>query len=122
LDERGHSESLLSNDKSAQLYIRDIMLDLSKHFSRITKLLRVFRFTGLRTIRSAQEHDAGNLFNISTIATFFSGVTATTLQMSYMADGSMLEQTVNTFYFASLIFSVAAAINSVLGLAWRRAP
>ncbi|ELU41225.1 WD40 domain-containing protein [Rhizoctonia solani AG-1 IA] len=49
---------------------------------------------GVPTIRFSQKHTATGLQNLSTVATFFSGVTATTLQ--------------------SLVFSIASAINSQL--------
>jgi hypothetical protein len=73
------------------------------------------------TIRFAQKHTATNLLNLSTIATFFSAVTGTTLQFSYGLQHSALADAVNTFWFASLVFSIAAAVNSLLGLTWMQA-
>ena len=73
------------------------------------------------TIRFAQKHGANNLLNLSTVATFFSAVTATTMQFSYNLDQNMIADTVNCFWFASLVFSIAAAVNSLLGLTWKQA-
>jgi hypothetical protein len=72
-------------------------------------------------IRFAQKHGATNLLNLSTVATFFSAVTATTMQFSYQILGSPLSDAVNCFWFASLVFSIAAAVNSLLGLTWKQA-
>jgi len=76
---------------------------------------------GVPTIRFAQQHAAANLLNLSTVATFFSAVTATTLQFSYQLTDGVLEKSVNAFWFSSLVFSIAAAVNSLLGLTWKQA-
>lgn len=74
------------------------------------------------TIRFAQKHGTNNLLNLSTVATFFSAVTATTLQFSYeLDDDSNAAVAVNVFWFSSLVFSIAAAVNSLLGLTWKQA-
>ena len=85
-------------------------------------LLTLFVIEGVPTIRFAQKHGSANLLNLSTIATFFSAVTATTMQFSYELDrASALAAAVNSFWFASLVFSIAAAVNSLLGLTWKQA-
>jgi hypothetical protein len=90
------------------------------------------------TIRFAQKHSANNLLNLSTVAIFFSAVnhtplvygigehnysqvTATTLQFSYNLPRGSYANAVNSFWFASLVFSIAAAVNSLLGLTWKQA-
>jgi hypothetical protein len=75
---------------------------------------------GIPTIRFAQQHGASNFLNLSTIATFFSAVTATTLQYSYQNVGTGAADAVNGFWFTSLVFSIAAAVNSLLGLTWKQ--
>lgn len=77
--------------------------------------------TGVPTIRFAQKHGATNLLNLSTVATFFSAVTATTLQFSFELERDIVTDAVNCFWFASLVFSIAAAVNSLLGLTWKQA-
>lgn len=62
-----------------------------------------------------------NLLNLSTVATFFSAVTATTMQFSYELGRDKLSDAVNCFWFASLVFSIAASVNSLLGLTWKQA-
>jgi hypothetical protein len=61
------------------------------------------------------------LLNFATFAGLFSAVTATTMQMSYLENRTLLEKGVNACYSASLIFSFAAAANSLLGVSWRQA-
>ena len=58
--------------------------------------------------------------NITTIATFFSSVTATTLQMSISDSPSRLLNVVNFFWFLSLASSVSSGVSSLLGMTWRK--
>lgn len=76
---------------------------------------------GVPTIRFAQEHASQNLLNLSTVATFFSAVTATTMQFSFNMTDGILAKAVNCFWFISLVFSIQAAVNSLLGLTWKQA-
>lgn len=73
------------------------------------------------TIRFAQKHASQNLLNLSTVATFFSAVTATTMQFSFETTDTPLANAVNTFWFTSMVFSIGAAVNSLLGLTWKQA-
>ena len=77
---------------------------------------------GIPTVRSSQKHSASVLENLSTIATLFSGVTATMLQFSWSPpQPTTLFAAVNVFWFTSLVFSISAAVNSLLGLTWTQA-
>lgn len=69
-------------------------------------LLKLIVCSGVPTIRFAQKHGAANLLNLSTVATFFSAVTATTLQFSFDDTGSTAANAVNAFWFTSLVFSI----------------
>lgn len=70
------------------------------------------------------ERDTTRYVNLTTIATFFSSVTATTLQFTYgplQSEASeFLRGLVNLFWFLSLVFSVSSGVNSLLGLTWRK--
>ena len=77
--------------------------------------------SGVTTIRTAQNHTQNGLQNLSTVATFFSAVTATTLQFSYEDTHNAAANAVNAFWFTSMVFSIAAAVNSLLGLTWKQA-
>ncbi|EAU89752.2 hypothetical protein CC1G_07477 [Coprinopsis cinerea okayama7 len=106
---------------AVQRYIHELSQEIKEHLDTITSSLRMFIEVGVPTIRFAQKHGSNNLLNLSTIATFFSAVTATTLQFSFERAELPDEQAVNTFWFASLVFSIAAAVNSLLGLTWKQA-
>ncbi|KAI6043946.1 WD40-repeat-containing domain protein [Pisolithus marmoratus] len=106
---------------AVQRYIHDLASEMGGHIDRITNTLRMFIEVGVPTIRCAQQHAASNLLTLSTVATFFSGVTATTLQNSSNSTSTGLGRGVNAFWFSSLVFSIAAAVNSLIGLSWRMA-
>lgn len=59
-----------------------------------------------------QKQNRALLINFATLATFFSAVTVTALQMSVGATGSALKDAVNFFFFASLFSSVTCAMHS----------
>ncbi|KAG6908170.1 hypothetical protein DXG01_005870 [Tephrocybe rancida] len=107
--------------QSVQRYIHDLSLEMGEHIDSITSTLSMFIEVGVPTIRFAQKHGATNLLNLSTVATFFSAVTATTLQFSFQLPHKPVSDAVNCFWFASLVFSIAAAVNSLLGLTWKQA-
>ncbi|KAH7910198.1 hypothetical protein BJ138DRAFT_1180462 [Hygrophoropsis aurantiaca] len=106
---------------AVQRYIHDLTSEIGDHIDNISGTLSMFIEIGVPTIRFAQQHAASNLLNLSTVATFFSAVTATTLQFSYAQTGDLLSDAVNAFWFSSLVFSIAAAVNSLLGLTWKQA-
>ncbi|KAJ3763939.1 hypothetical protein EV360DRAFT_91547 [Lentinula raphanica] len=105
---------------AVQRYIQDLSFEMGEHIDSITSTLSMFIEVGVPTIRFAQKHGATNLLNLSTVATFFSAVTATTLQFSFELD-NRTGDAVNSFWFLSLVFSIAAAVNSLLGLTWKQA-
>ncbi|KAF8595381.1 WD40 repeat-like protein [Ceratobasidium sp. AG-I] len=102
-------------------YINDLTEDLGVHMDSMKASLTIFIEVGVPTIRFSQKHTATGLQNLSTVATFFSGVTATTLQVSYEETGSPLPDLVNALWISSLVFSIASAINSQLAYHWRAA-
>ncbi|KAJ7598791.1 quinon protein alcohol dehydrogenase-like superfamily [Mycena floridula] len=107
---------------SVQRYLHDLTSEMGEHLDNITTTISMFIEVGVPAIRFAQRHGSNNLQNLSTVATFFSAVTATTIQFSYQLDKtSPLAAAVNCFWFASLVFSIAAAVNSLLGLTWKQA-
>ncbi|KLO19827.1 hypothetical protein SCHPADRAFT_42607 [Schizopora paradoxa] len=63
-----------------------------------------------------QEQFRTSFMDFATLATFFSSITATTLQFSFgNADSDSTWTLVNICWFASLVLSVASAANSFLG-------
>ncbi|CAK5263142.1 unnamed protein product [Mycena citricolor] len=106
---------------SIQRYVHDLSTHFGDHADQLASTLVLFLEVGVPTIRYAQKHKTDNLLNLSTVATFFSAVTATTLQFSFQLTETRTQNAVNTFWFASLVFSIGAAVNSVLGLTWKQA-
>ncbi|KAJ7461797.1 WD40 repeat-like protein [Mycena galericulata] len=106
---------------AVQRYVHDLTSEMGEHIDSITSTLVMFVEVGVPTIRFGQKHKTDNLLNLSTVATFFSAVTATTLQFSFNLTFTRTQAAVNSFWFASLVFSIAAAVNSLLGLTWKQA-
>ncbi|KAI0676285.1 WD40 repeat-like protein [Trametes maxima] len=106
---------------AVQRYLHDLSSEMGEHVDNITASLSVFIEIGVPTIRFAQKHASQNLLNLSTVATFFSAVTATTMQFSFDMTDSTLANAVNSFWFTSLVFSIGAAVNSLLGVTWKQA-
>ncbi|KAL1734184.1 hypothetical protein EV714DRAFT_189587, partial [Schizophyllum commune] len=110
------------DDETTQGYVHDLSSKLEIHMGDITSALKTFVTLAVPFIQSRQRNGHSNLLNLSTVATVFSAVSATTLQFSYPLQGrSTLSVIVNCFWFASLVFSIAAAVNSLLILRWRKA-
>ncbi|KDN36122.1 hypothetical protein RSAG8_11069, partial [Rhizoctonia solani AG-8 WAC10335] len=104
-----------------QRYINDLSSDIGSHMESMNEALTNFVEVGVPTIRHAQTHTANGLQYLSAVATFFSGVTATTIQYSFDQTGNTLADLVNALWIISLIFSIASAINSQLAYHWRAA-
>ena len=86
--------------------------------------LRVFWHNQMRLfsalpmfLADEKERATTRYLNITTIATFFSSVTATVLQTSLAINpGSTVWNVVNLFWFISLVFSVSSGVSSLLGI------
>ncbi|KAF8637933.1 hypothetical protein AX17_002554 [Amanita inopinata Kibby_2008] len=106
---------------AVQHYMHDLSTEMGDHIEAITSTLNIFIDIGVPSIRFAQRHGAENLLNLSTVATFFSAVTATTLQYSITYKDNGVADATNLLWFSSLVFSIAAAVNSLVGLTWKQA-
>ncbi|TFY77336.1 hypothetical protein EWM64_g6675 [Hericium alpestre] len=102
-------------------YLHDLSSEVGDHLESISTAVSLFVEIGVPTIRSAQKYSTNSLRNLSTLATFFSAVTATTLQFSFEMRGTPITDSVNGFWFTAMVFSVAAAVNGLLGLTWKQA-
>ncbi|QRW04770.1 BRCA1 carboxy-terminus (BRCT) domain protein [Ceratobasidium sp. AG-Ba] len=96
-------------------YINDFTEDIGEHMDTMKDSLDTF----LVAIRASQERTVTGLQNLSTVATFFSSVTATTIQISFSTHGSLLSDCVNALWMSSLVFSIASAIGAQLAYHWR---
>ena len=117
---------------AVQRYLHDLSSDIGEHITSITSALSLFIEVGksltsrdvksrhplpwclgVPAIRFGQDGATGNLLNLSTTATFFSSVTATSLQFSYNNTTGPAANAVNAFWFTSLVFSIGGSKPSV---------
>ncbi|KAG8915876.1 hypothetical protein FRC01_003478, partial [Tulasnella sp. 417] len=101
-------------------YLCQVASEMSGHLERIRKGLACFVKEGVTAIRDAQDRAHSRLQNMSTVATFFSAVTATTLQYTIDQE-KFLGTVVLALWVSSLILSIASAINLQLAMHWRAA-
>ena len=122
-------------------YINEVLLAGSENAMRVVAeelqrfgekgelcCLRVFEHNRIRLfsalpmfLADEKERVTTRYLNITTIATFFSSVTATALQTSLSINsGSTVWDVVNLFWFISLVFSVSSGVSSLLGMTWRK--
>jgi len=97
---------------AVQRYVHDLTAEMGEHIDTITGTLSMFIevgalssglskwrhpdfVRGVPTIRFAQSTVQPIFLTLSTVATFFSAVTATTLQFSYSQTGDILSDAVN---------------------------
>ncbi|KAL5483376.1 hypothetical protein ACEPAI_8607 [Sanghuangporus weigelae] len=101
-----------------------IIAQLESSFQIFSSELSEFRKQGVPLIRTSQSNQSDRYLIFTTISTFFSAVTSATLQISFQEgpdNGSdVLNTAVNLFFFSSLIFSTASAVQALLAMAWIR--
>ncbi|KAG9049961.1 hypothetical protein FS837_008311 [Tulasnella sp. UAMH 9824] len=102
-------------------YTNGLMLEMGKYLRQMGDALNDFKKEGVTAIRIAQDRSKEQLLNMSTVATFFSGVAATTFQYTSGNEPSTLDEVVRALWVSSLILSIASAINSQLAMHWRTA-
>ncbi|KAG8756476.1 hypothetical protein FRC11_005278, partial [Ceratobasidium sp. 423] len=95
--------------ESVARYINDLTVDLGVHMSSMEDSVSTLIDVGVPITRFSQEHTTTGLQNLSTVATFLSGVTATTLQIF----SSLLYSSLGTYV---LIYK---ATTSNLAPAWQ---
>ncbi|KAI5117526.1 hypothetical protein M0805_004057 [Coniferiporia weirii] len=100
----------------------DIYLGLAERIVNVTKgLSGLFESSIPEFLKAQEKAQSIDYNNMLTAATFFSAVTATTLQLSYAYNTSpraSLGVAVNTLWFVALVFSTASSLNSLVGLTW----
>ncbi|KAI5115675.1 hypothetical protein M0805_007567 [Coniferiporia weirii] len=125
---RSHNSSVESavydsNFESAIHILETVLLPLSKHIDNVTdSLLELMESGGSKASAALQETAQSiDYYNMLIAATFFSAVTATTLQLSYAYNTNphaSLGVAVNTLWFVALVFSTASSLSSLVGLTW----
>lgn len=107
-------------------YIHHVSVDITEHLSNVDSALSDFIEFGIHGL-NVSKNPTGTV-NLTTFATFFSAVTATTVQyaLDETREGDKERHTnrlpwANLLFLSSLVLSVSAAINSLLGLTWKDA-
>ncbi|KAG6905284.1 hypothetical protein DXG01_003714 [Tephrocybe rancida] len=101
-------------------YIHDLAEEMGAGLDNMIFSFQHFNKIGMPLIQSEQKQDTQNVLEISGVATFFSAVTATMLQISFTFHQSTTMDIVNTMWFCSLVLSIGAALNNLLATAWKR--
>jgi len=99
-------------------YLYDLCGIIEPQIAALGQALNDFVEVGAEAVRSTQQYARLNLSNMSTIATFFSAVSTGMIQISIQKKDTLLEKAVNLLFIGSLVFSVAAVIQSLWALAW----
>ncbi|KLO12960.1 hypothetical protein SCHPADRAFT_997701 [Schizopora paradoxa] len=94
--------------------------DLAESFISLQRDLEKFIDEDIRSIKSVQNNGVQGYVNLTVIATFLSGVTASVIQIvgPTTSGSSTLAIAVNVSLFSSLIFSTASAAQSLLAMIW----
>ncbi|KAJ3562080.1 hypothetical protein NP233_g9797 [Leucocoprinus birnbaumii] len=111
-----------SNTRVIRYYVHQYISDLITDFKDLAIQVKGFAGDGITAIRYEQERSSRNFQVVLTVSTFFSSVTGSALQMAVGTDpGSrpgVLRLTL-VLWFTSMVFSIGAAMNSLLAIGWR---
>ena len=75
---------------------------------------------GISSVRENKVGKGDRYFSMTSVAAFFCGVAASTLQSTFGSTTTKLAQTASTLFFLSIISSLASAANSILAMDWER--
>ncbi|OCB91929.1 hypothetical protein A7U60_g769 [Sanghuangporus baumii] len=109
-----------STDEELRGQIQMHLTFLIKRIDMLREDLSSYCDKGIPIISSEQEVRSTRYLNLTTISTFLSAVTAIFLPISAEQPDGALNIAVNTLLFASLTFSIASAINSLLTVSWSK--
>ncbi|KAL5504831.1 hypothetical protein ACEPAH_7494 [Sanghuangporus vaninii] len=109
-----------SNDEELRSQIQMHLTFLIKRIDILREDLSSYCDKGIPIISLEQEIRSTRYLNLTTISTFLSAVTAIFLPISAEQPDGALNIAVNTLLFASLTFSIASAINSLLTVSWSK--
>lgn len=73
-------DASVEGSAAARRYISQVMKEMSLYIGTVGVALQAFTDGGVKSIQDYQKRSQTKLQNMSTVATFFSGVTATTMQ------------------------------------------
>jgi len=109
------------DSKELRRFVAAKAMKMKRHLVDMSSAVKRFIDVGIPCISYAQKRSTSMLLNAATIATFFAGVSATTLQYSVALVNKPIEVSVNTLWFSSLVLSIGSAVNGLLAMTWRQA-
>ncbi|KAL5521225.1 hypothetical protein ACEPAG_9148 [Sanghuangporus baumii] len=112
--------SVAPTDEELRSQIQMHLTFLIKRIDMLREDLNSYCDKAIPIISSEQEVRSTRYLNLTTISTFLSAVTAIFLPISAEQPDGALNIAVNTLLFASLTFSIASAINSLLTVSWSK--
>ncbi|CAE6511115.1 unnamed protein product [Rhizoctonia solani] len=93
-------------------HINKLAAVFSQHLKEIHEALKNFQRHSVPIIQLAQEHRRHGLQGLSAVATFFSGITASTIQYQLDDTSTPLQNAVNGLWIMSLACSIASAVSA----------
>ncbi|KAG8925021.1 hypothetical protein FRC01_010780 [Tulasnella sp. 417] len=114
-----HIDPLPRDKIKILLYIEQAMKEMSVHVSKLKAALSDFIEQGVKAIQNSEKKSQARLQNMSTVATFLSAVTATTMQYPMGETRVKTANAVLGLWISSLILSIASAINAQVAIHWR---
>ncbi|KAH7339770.1 hypothetical protein B0J17DRAFT_374352 [Rhizoctonia solani] len=99
-------------------HINILAVVFGQYLSDMHQALKGFQKNSIPIIQRAQEHRQLGLQGLSAMATFFSGITASTLQYQLNNSFAPLESVVNGLWIMSLACSVASAVSAQVIYFW----
>ncbi|KAG6905367.1 hypothetical protein DXG01_003199 [Tephrocybe rancida] len=111
------------NLREIYIYIHDLSGEMGNDLEHLTSAFEQFRTHGVPSLQYEEKLQTDILISITTVGSLLSAVTVTALQISLgAAEPNNLISAVNSFWFASLVLSIGAALNSLLSVIWKRTP
>lgn len=107
------------NSRPFKERINKLATGFGQHMHKMKHALKEFQATGIPIIQGAQHHRGHRLQVLSAVATFFSGVTASTIQYRVNEASSNYQDAVNGLWIMSLACSLACAISAQISYHWR---
>ncbi|KAI0346931.1 hypothetical protein BDW22DRAFT_1351231 [Trametopsis cervina] len=112
--------------QAMQQFLFESMPDIGRRLERLTRrAIPIFTKAGIPTVQASQNNSTSNLQNLTVVSTLFAGVASAMLQVAGNGpDGDAdtpLNSSISLFWYLSLVFSISATVNGLLGLSWMQA-
>ncbi|CAE6483933.1 unnamed protein product [Rhizoctonia solani] len=106
-------------NKAFKEHINKLAAVFGHHLRKMNHALKNFQKNSIPIIQRFQEHRSLGLQGLSAVATFFSGITASTIQYQLDDTSTSLQGAVNGLWIMSLACSIASAVSAQVVYFWR---